>query len=287
VPKPVAAPAPEAHVPFFVAVAADAPLQPALPALSPELDAMLTALCAEPADREPIEESDALTIALDVRSVASSEPELELEIDVELEGALEPESESGVAPTVVRAPVAPVAPVALAAESASDEPSTDMPIEACTRPEPVVLRRSRRPESDGTEYLPRTPTLGSLAAPLPVLAAERLAELSELDVEDVQDGEVFTSEAVLSVQSASEAIVSSDAGLVICSAPIDECTEPMPDVLPLLPGVAIVTSRKSDVSELLKSFQVADDDSNQGLCRAIKEMAGLDLTPAPFAALIR
>jgi hypothetical protein len=38
---------------------------------------------------------------------------------------------------------------------------------------------------------------------------------------------------------------------------------------------------------LLKSFQVADDDSNQGLCRAIKEMAGLDLTPAPFAALIR
>ena len=68
---------------------------------------------------------------------------------------------------------------------------------------------------------------------------------------------------------------------------MDECTEPMPEVAPLLPGVAIVASRKSDVSELLKSFQVADHDSNQGLCRAIKEMAGLDLTPAPFAALIR
>ncbi len=62
----------------------------------------------------------------------------------------------------------------------------------------------------------------------------------------------------------------------------------MPEVAPPLPGVAIVASRKSDVSELLKSFQVADEpDSNQGLCRAIKEMAGLDLTPAPFAALIR
>jgi len=54
----------------------------------------------------------------------------------------------------------------------------DLPLEACTRPEPVVLRKARRPESDGTEFLPRTPTLGSLAAQLPILAAEQLAELS-------------------------------------------------------------------------------------------------------------
>jgi len=49
----------------------------------------------------------------------------------------------------------------------------------------------------------------------------------------------------------------------------------------------MVASRKSDVSELLSSFQIGPDDSNQGLRRAIKEMADLDLTPAPFAALIR
>ena len=61
----------------------------------------------------------------------------------------------------------------------------------------------------------------------------------------------------------------------------------MPEVLPLAPGVAMVESKKSDVNELLSSFQVAEPDVNPGLCRAIKEMADLDLTPAPFAALIR
>jgi hypothetical protein len=49
----------------------------------------------------------------------------------------------------------------------------------------------------------------------------------------------------------------------------------------------MVESKKSDVKELLSAFQVAEPDVNPGLCRAIKEMAELDLTPAPFAALIR
>jgi len=51
--------------------------------------------------------------------------------------------------------------------------------------------------------------------------------------------------------------------------------------------VAMVESKKSDVNELLSTFQVAEPDVNSGLCRAIKEMAELDLTPAPFGALIR
>ena len=272
----------------------------ALPALSPELDAMLNALCVEPVEHEPLEESDALTIALDVRAVSAVEPalELELEFDVDVEFDAT-DSESSVAPTVVRdAPVAPVAAFE------SDEPSGDMPIEACTRPEPVVLRKSRRPESDGTEFLPRTPTLGSLAAQLPVLAAERIAELSAQQVDDASQADQLVPLAIddasqsdqlvaIAIDDAarceaeSEVPPAVEADLVICSARMDECTEPMPEVAPLLPGVAIVASRKSDVSELLKSFQVADHDSNQGLCRAIKEMAGLDLTPAPFAALIR
>ena len=75
---------------------------------------------------------------------------------------------------------------------------------------------------------------------------------------------------------------------VVTSAPVIEVgTEPMPEVAPLAPGVAMVPTKKSDVHELLSSFQVAEPDVNQGLCRAIKEMAELDLTPAPFAALIR
>ncbi|HEY1535477.1 MAG TPA: hypothetical protein VGF76_15735, partial [Polyangiaceae bacterium] len=233
-------------------------------------------LCVEPAELEPLEESDALTVALDVRMLNELEPALEFDVDVDFDVM---ESESGVAPTVVRdAPVAPIAALAL------DEPSTDLPVEACTRPEPVVLRKSRRPESDGTEFLPRTPTLGSLAAQLPVLEAAQIAELSARQV-DAAPPHVEPDEVRAGAESEVPPIVQAE--LVICSAPMEECTEPMPEVAPSLPGVAIVASRKSDVSELLKSFQVADDDSNQGLCRAIKEMAGLDLTPAPFAALIR
>jgi hypothetical protein len=277
-PAPVAEPEPEPDLETRVILLAPepAPVLAALPALSPELDAMLTALCVEPVELEPLEESDALTIALDVRTSSEVEPALEFDVDVDFDAL---ESESGVAPTVVRdAPVAPV--LALA----PDEPSADLPVEACTRPEPVVLRKSRRPESDGTELLPRTPTLGSLAAQLPVLEAAQIAELSALHVDEALPN-VQPDDASSSSESEAPPLVQAE--LVICSAPMDECTEPMPEVAPPLPGVAIVASRKSDVSELLKSFQVADDDSNQGLCRAIKEMAGLDLTPAPFAALIR
>jgi hypothetical protein len=277
-PAPLAEPEPEPDLETRAIRLAPEPaaVVAALPALSPELDAMLTALCVEPAEPEPLEESDALTVALDVRASSEAEPALEFDVDVDFDAM---ESESGAAPTVVRD-----APVALIADLASDEPSADLPIEACTRPEPVVLRKSRRPQSDGTEFLPRTPTLGSLAAQLPVLEAAQLAELSALQIDEapqnVQPDEVSSSPE-------SEAPPVAQTELVICSAPMEECTEPMPEVAPLLPGVAIVASRKSDVSELLNSFQVADDDSNQGLCRAIKEMAGLDLTPAPFAALIR
>ncbi len=114
------------------------------------------------------------------------------------------------------------------------------------------------------EPLTRTPTWGSLAAELPRLSPEQIAELSAANVETSPDPEP-----------------------VVCSASSEEFTEPMPEVQPLSPGVAIVPSRQSDVSELLQNFQVAQDDSSQGLRRAIKEMAGLDLTPAPFAALIR
>jgi hypothetical protein len=286
-PAPLAEPEPEPDLETRAIRLAPEPVPvlSALPALSPELDAMLTALCVEPAELEPLEESDALTVALDVRMLSEVEPALEFDVDVDFDAL---ESESGVAPTVVRdAPVAPIAALAL------DEPSTDLPVEACTRPEPVVLRKSRRPESDGTEFLPRTPTLGSLAAQLPVLEAAQIAELSALRIADEASAQVEPDEVSSSVESEVTSSVESEvppsvrAELVVCSAPMEECTEPMPEVASLLPGVAIVASRKSDVTELLKSFQVADDDSNQGLCRAIKEMAGLDLTPAPFAALIR
>ena len=132
----------------------------------------------------------------------------------------------------------------------------------------VVLRKALRPLLEllpkpfaDSEPLPRTPTLGSLATELPNLAPEQIAEM--------------TVAAALR------------ADLLQRTLECDEHTERMPDVLPLPPGIAMVESKRSDVSELLSSFQVAEPDVNGGLCRAIKEMAELDLTPGPFAALIR
>ncbi len=68
-PAPVAEPEPEPDLETrAIRVAVEqVSVVSALPALSPELDAMLTALCVEPAEPPQFEESDALTSALAVR----------------------------------------------------------------------------------------------------------------------------------------------------------------------------------------------------------------------------
>jgi hypothetical protein len=225
-----------------------------LPAALSSLDGVVSAISEDDAPLAESPYSDALTVALDVRGGSAEDDVIELDEDVEFI-----DEEPSDALTVARN--VEVAPISMAL--VPEEARVELPEEACTRPEPVILRQAQRPlgrvalPPPVVEALPRTPTLGSLAAELPVLAPQQIAELSAAQAE------------------------------VVCSAPLEECTERMPEVESLLPGVAIVTSRKSDVSELLEKFQVGEDDTRQGLCRAIKEMAGLDMTPAPFAALIR
>lgn len=243
-----------------------------------QLDGVVTALCdALPAPPQFVE-SDAMTAALAVQPVLppviEAEPEFLLDIDVEFEdeshaaGELEATDvvDSSAAPTVMRA--VEVAPIP--APEDADECETqaiELPFEARTKPEPVVLRKTLRPLLDllpkatDPEPLPVTPTLGTLAAQLPILAPEQIAQMSVVTN--------LARELSPSVE------------------PCSEHTERMPEVQPLPPGVAMVESKKSDVNELLSAFQVAEPDVNPGLCRAIKEMAELDLTPAPFAALIR
>jgi hypothetical protein len=279
-PAVVAMPAVVAAPAVFAMPAVFAAPAEVLPIAESHLDGVLTALCEElPAPAE-LQESDARTIALEVRpTVVAPLAEPELEIDLDFDVDLEAEAEavdSGAAPTVMRA--VEVQSVVLSATDDFDVTPCELPAEARTRPEPAMIRKSLRamlpaelPPPDPVA-LPRTPTLGSLAAQLPVLDAAQLAQLlveSEPDPEPERapDLTVVTSAPVMPV--------------------VEEGTEPMPEVAPLSPGVAMVASRKSDVSELLSSFHIEADDSNQGLCRAIKEMADLDLTPAPFAALIR
>jgi hypothetical protein len=256
------------------------------PALS-NLDGVLSSLCDE--SDAALGESPsgaALTIALDVRAVnvapaVASETVL-LDEDVEFI-----DEEPSDALTVARnIEVMPIPSASNAAHLV-----VDMPEEACTRPEPVILRRSLRPLAQpelplpltSSETLPRTPTLGSLAAELPVLAPSLIAEMTRRELSEQARVSLEGSESEMSA-GPTQADASDS---VVCSAPSEDYTEPMPEVSALSPAVAIVASRKSDVSQLLADFQVEPDGTHQGLRRAIKELAELDLTPAPFAALIR
>jgi hypothetical protein len=247
------------------------------------LDGVVTALCdALPAPPQFIE-SDA-TSALAVQSVpppvAELEPEFLLDFDVDFESSSDELArsdqaeatdsvDSSAAPTVMRAVAVEPVPVTLESDDDSDceTQAISLPIEARTKPEPVVLRKTLRPLLDllpkpsEPEPPPETPTLGTLAAQLPVLAPEQIAEMS------------------VAANLARELSVNAE--------PCSDATARMPEVQPLSPGVPMIESKKSDVNELLSAFQVAEPDVNPGLCRAIKQMAELDLTPAPFAALIR
>jgi len=134
----------------------------------------------------------------------------------------------------------------------ADRLVVDLPVEECTRPEPILLRHARRAFSDSEPEAPVfTPSLGTVVNERPTLDAGEAHDAGR-----------------------------SSARLIACSALADECTESMPQVGPVLPNVAIVPSRKSDLAELLDNFQVAEGDPRQALGRAIKEMAELDLTPA-------
>ncbi len=252
-----------AAVEIAAPIEAPAELEPWLPPALSSLDGVVTALCDEPElALSPV--SDALTIALEV-SAPRAEPVALAEVP-----SLDDEIE-------------------IIEEEPIDELTTaiELPAEACTRPEPVIVRKSVRPLIAQVLPLPEapsplhTPTLGSLARELPVLSAERIAELSAT-IEEEHATHVFAPVAVIERELAPSVVATAP-----CALPVEECTEPMPDVEPLQHGVSIVATRKSDVSELLAGFRVATDESHLGLCRAIKELAELDLTPAPFSALIR
>ncbi len=131
----------------------------------------MSALCDQlPAPPQYVE-SDALTSALAVRSLSAPPPEAEFLLDIDVEFETDA-VDSSAAPTVMRAlEVEPVTtPAHATLDAASDQPLLDLPREARTRPEPVVLRKTLRPllellpkpiaESE-SEPLPQTPTLGT------------------------------------------------------------------------------------------------------------------------------
>jgi len=240
----------------------------ALPTMDSRLDGVVSALCEELPAPPQFVESDALTCALAVRAVSvpapavvlvapepEPEPEFMLEFHVEFENAVD----SSAAPTVMRA--VEVAPLQSAGDDASGVP-----------PPLLELWPKPSPEALG-ETVPETPTLGALATHLPILRPEQIAEMS-----------VAASRAAELLERAAG---SANVNVNGTGTGTGTETERTPEVLPLSPGASLVESKKSDLNELLESFQVAEPSINRGLCRAIKELADLDATPAPFAALIR
>jgi hypothetical protein len=346
-------------------------------AMESHLDGVISALCEQLPSPPQFVETDALASALAVRAVSTivsapvavtePEPEFLLDIDVEYETDA---VDSSAAPTVMRA--VQVEPVPLSVHDASSDSSAlDMPPEALTRPEPVVLRRTLRPLLEPlskalceSEPPPQTlevssdassqseplvlelssdapsesePLVLELSSDAPSESEPRVLELSsdlpseseplvlELSSDAPSESEPLVFELSSDASSQSEPLVlelSSDVpsegepllqtptlGSLATELPIlapeeiaemtlvarilhssqlrDERTERISEVPPLSPGVAIVETKKSDVSELVSSFRVSEPSVSPGLCRAIKEMADLDLTPGPFAALIR
>jgi hypothetical protein len=59
-------------------------------------------------------------------------------------------------------------------------------------------------------------------------------------------------------------------------AEVEQPSEPAPE--PESPRFA---PRRSDVSELLRGFAVTEARSDRELCRDLKALAGVDLTPPP------
>ena len=201
-----------------------------------------------------------------------------------------------------------------------DEQAVVLVEEVCTRPEPVILRASQRPAPPAAETVSLSAEPIEVAAE-PIEVAAELIEIEELPIElcdeafePVQCLPVVLTPSPVSVMPAyaltpalgtlvgelpvlpSEALdelaaedhvqriaTRASVGMTVSAA----CADAESELSPLNPGVSIVPSRQSDVRDLVASFSVAGDDPGVELCRAVKEMAGLELTPAPFAALIR
>jgi len=269
-PAPAVSAPPAEVVPVPAEPSQPAKLEPWLPPALSSLDGIVTVANEEPAfELSPT--SSAPTIALELAAPAEvelSEDEIEI-VEEDPNDALTLARNVEVLPASVE----------------SVAPSVDMPADACTKPEPVIVRKSLRPLVPEAVPLPpsplHTPALGSLVRELPVLTPERIAELSAIADEEEGATQVFAPVAPL------ETVMSEEIEAASSPLSIEECTEPMPAVEPLCHGVSIVPTHKSDVSELLAGFQVASDENHRGLCRAIKDLAELDLTPAPFTALIR
>ncbi len=224
--------------------------------------------------------------------------------EVELEDALAIDIELSPVPSDVADEPTPALPRKLAvAEPATPQPWSDP--EPSRMPDVLTAMRDLHAEFDGdeaptrlrvvTELLPPAELFVVEAAPIVQQEASAAAPLVTPEPEHVEDAWLTASslEGVViapiyfeSERAAPEVhdAVTWNPGPVVSkvSAPLPAAlliSEPALEPSPYAP--AVLPALSSDVSELLDSFHVSGAAEEQELRSALKEMAGLELTPMP------
>jgi hypothetical protein len=172
--------------------------------------------------------------------------------------------------------------------SSLDEVSTAF---APLAPTPLRSEVAAQPEVE-PELEPIDPALHEATTwhPPPLVEARRAEPEPELAPESAPEPEpveavvVHRFESELAAPELHEALTWYPAPVVTALSPLPPdllIAEPLPDPSPCAP--AVLPARSSDVSELLDSFYVSGGAEEGELRSALKEMAGLELTPMPEA----
>jgi hypothetical protein len=268
----------------------------------------------------PLRASAAIPLSTEAATAALAEDELEIDVAVELpldaETSIAVEATRAAAPQPLSDPEPSMMPDVLLAMvtlhagiDADDAPTRLRDVVTAVQATPPPPDSMAAPLVAEPALLPELPLAASTAAPevaestlLPEPRAEGhhdVAEnvddewLTQSSLEDVVSAPVeivptyervlFQSE--LADPELHEAMTWNPGPVVPLDAPLPPSlliAEPPPELSPLAPAVLPV--RSSEVSELLDSFYVSDGADESELRSALKEMAGLELTPAPRAA---
>lgn len=222
------------------------------------------------------EDSDRTERAPDVALMEEADQAVEIDVDVDLE--LSPE-----APVVAE----DATPTPVRAVAAGSQPLVDP--EPSTMPDVLLAMVALHAGIDADDAPTRLRDVVTAVAPTSLPAVVELEqveaaepELAVVELEQVEITPYVLFHSELADPEVHEALTWNPGPVVSLDAPLPApllIAEPPPELSPLAPAVLPV--RQSDVSELLDSFYVSGAAEEQDLRSALKEMAGLELTPMP------
>jgi len=157
------------------------------------------------------------------------------------------------------------------------------------QPDPGARCASEVGVGDSSSSQPDTAYRGesSVTDALPVQpeAADFLPDEGLSPVEPLTPSPVLAIEADPMPGAPQDEESAGEAGAV-ASGVVPPVDPPEPHWQPHRPAPATFPPRRSSVSDLLATFSVADEPAQGELCRGLKQIAGLDVTPAPTGCLV-